>query len=82
MKLSKEFISFMVLADKTEPTCRTNPKLFFPEEWEKGNERRMAISIAKEHCAACPIRLQCLEYAVTAKEEFGIWGGLTREERW
>ena len=29
----------------------------------------------------CPVRGQCLAYAVTADEPFGIWGGLDPHER-
>jgi hypothetical protein len=36
---------------------------------------------AKEICAACNVRLQCLEWAITAREPDGIWGGMTPKER-
>lgn len=39
------------------------------------------IRMTKELCGACPLRLLCLEYALEAGEEDGIWGGLTRNER-
>lgn len=71
----------MSLVEKTDPACRSNPDLFFPEDWEAGNERRAVVSMAKSYCEVCPIRLQCLEYAIIAREEFGIWGGLTPGER-
>ena len=32
-------------------------------------------------CAACPVRGQCLAYAITADEPFGIWGGLDPRQR-
>jgi WhiB family transcriptional regulator, redox-sensing transcriptional regulator len=32
-------------------------------------------------CATCPVRAQCLEYALRNKESHGIWGGTTPEER-
>lgn len=32
-------------------------------------------------CAACPVRLICLEYAMDHNEPFGIWGGLSRKQR-
>jgi hypothetical protein len=73
-----------------EPPCVTQPESFYPEdfgafEWEKANKysetMRQAIKVAKALCAECPIRQQCLEYAVEANEEWGIWGGLTPRER-
>ena len=36
---------------------------------------------AKEHCQDCRIRPACLEYALEAKEKFGVWGGMTPDER-
>ena len=36
---------------------------------------------AKAVCERCPVRVQCLEYAVMAKEHFGIWGGASARER-
>ena len=81
MKLSREYIRFMGLVERIDPACRNNPDLFFPEDWDVGSERRNVISLAKSYCEVCPIRSQCLEYAITAKEEFGIWGGLTPQER-
>jgi WhiB family redox-sensing transcriptional regulator len=32
-------------------------------------------------CATCPVRLDCLEYALEARERFGIWGGTTEKQR-
>lgn len=36
---------------------------------------------AKEMCATCPVRNQCLEYALRNDERWGVWGGLLPEER-
>lgn len=36
---------------------------------------------AKAVCQACPVRAACLEFSLAANQEFGIWGGLTEEER-
>jgi WhiB family redox-sensing transcriptional regulator len=52
----------------------TDPELFFPDS-------RSPASEAKEICAGCPVRPECLEYALAAAEEFGVWGGLTEKER-
>jgi WhiB family transcriptional regulator, redox-sensing transcriptional regulator len=35
---------------------------------------------AKRICMACPVRRQCLEFALT-HDEHGIWGGTTERER-
>jgi hypothetical protein len=32
-------------------------------------------------CGPCPIRQQCLDYAISNREEYGIWGGTLPGER-
>jgi WhiB family redox-sensing transcriptional regulator len=55
--------------------CRgVDPAVFHPVNEDDGDE-------AKAICALCPVREPCLEYAVTAREKDGIWGGLTARER-
>lgn len=36
---------------------------------------------AKTICAACPVRAECLEYALRVDEQLGVWGGRTAAER-
>ena len=48
--------------------------LFFPNEDELVNPEALKI------CRRCPIKEDCLEWALT-HEERGIWGGLTEEQR-
>jgi WhiB family redox-sensing transcriptional regulator len=36
---------------------------------------------AKAVCANCPVREQCLEWALATRQEEGVWGGLTDNER-
>ncbi len=53
-----------------------DPDLFFPQ---RGGSTREA----KEVCRGCVVREECLEYAISYGEKFGIWGGLSeRERRW
>lgn len=54
--------------------AQTYPDAFFPD---KGGSTREA----KQVCAACPVRAECLEYALTHDERFGIWGGASERER-
>jgi WhiB family redox-sensing transcriptional regulator len=59
-----------------EAACAgADPDLFFPAD------SRSPAHEAKELCAWCPVRPQCLEYSLAAAEEFGVWGGLTEKER-
>lgn len=36
---------------------------------------------AKAYCARCPVRVDCLEYALSGVQVVGIWGGLNEAER-
>jgi WhiB family redox-sensing transcriptional regulator len=51
-----------------------DPDVFFPE---KGGSTREA----KRICSECPVRDECLEYALEEDERFGIWGGMSERER-
>jgi WhiB family redox-sensing transcriptional regulator len=54
--------------------AQTDPEAFFPE---KGGSTREA----KRVCLSCEVRVECLEYALSNDERFGIWGGLSERER-
>ncbi|MGB3732383.1 WhiB family transcriptional regulator [Microbacterium sp.] len=63
------------LAWQVDALCaQTDPEAFFPE---KGGSTRDA----KRICASCEVRSECLEYALSNDERFGIWGGLSERER-
>jgi WhiB family redox-sensing transcriptional regulator len=60
--------------------CRgADTNLFFPQG-ETG-EAEEQIAQAKAICARCPVRLACLDYAITTRQEYGVWGGATEAER-
>jgi WhiB family redox-sensing transcriptional regulator len=54
--------------------AETDPEAFFPE---KGGSTREA----KKICTGCEVKAECLEYALSNDERFGIWGGLSERER-
>lgn len=54
--------------------AQTDPEAFFPE---KGGSTREAKAV----CTSCEVRSECLSYALTNDERFGIWGGLSERER-
>ncbi|MGP3917711.1 WhiB family transcriptional regulator [Nonomuraea sp. 10N515B] len=54
--------------------AEVDPEVFFPERGE--SPRR-----AKVICAGCPVRQECLDYALAEEIQFGVWGGLTLLER-
>ncbi len=35
----------------------------------------------KQVCGTCPVRTECLAFALESRQKYGIWGGLTGEER-
>ena len=37
--------------------------------------------VARAMCLGCPVRVQCLDFAVATGELFGVWGGTTPRER-
>jgi len=56
-----------------------DPGLFFPT----GSTRQIAAQTeaAKRVCAGCPVRAECLAWAVETRQDAGVWGGLTKTER-
>ncbi|HEX2057686.1 MAG TPA: WhiB family transcriptional regulator [Actinomycetota bacterium] len=55
--------------------CKLLPlEMFFPPAEQEADA-------AKAICSGCTVREPCLEAALAAGERFGIWGGLTTEER-
>jgi len=64
------------LAWQKRAACATAPEpdRFFPGGGAPSNKPK------KEFCARCPVREECLDWAL-AHEEQGIWGGLTERER-
>lgn len=63
-----------------DAACRDeDPELFFPVS-DMGPGSQQAAQ-AKAVCARCPVRDRCLSYALDNGLDFGIFGGLTQEER-
>ena len=50
-------------------------QLWFPE---KGGRN----TTAKTMCHRCPVQTQCLAYAMTQTDLYGVWGGLGALERY
>jgi len=68
---------------ETSAACKDNDvSMFYVDEGPIHNQSiKLAISKAVSICKLCPVRFECLSKAVSNKEEFGIWGGLTARER-
>src|ERR1041384_4653869 len=62
--------------------CRgVDSSLFFHPEGERGAARSARENSAKEVCMRCPVRAQCAAHALAVREPYGVWGGLTEDER-
>jgi WhiB family redox-sensing transcriptional regulator len=60
--------------------CTTeDPELFFPI----GTAGPAAVQIerARSVCMQCPVRVECLEWAIATAQDAGVWGGTSEEER-
>jgi len=55
--------------------------LFFGPDGEPRPEREIREAKAKAVCQLCPVRAQCLDYALRNSIRYGVWGGLNGEER-
>ncbi|MET7699655.1 WhiB family transcriptional regulator [Streptomyces sp. NPDC005485] len=56
-----------------------DPELFFPVG-TTGPALRDERE-AKQICARCPVVGECLDWALTSGQAFGVWGGTCEEER-
>ena len=60
--------------------CRgQDPELFFPIG--ASGAALLQLKEAKAVCAGCPVQCLCLEWAVLAGIDHGVWGGMSEEER-
>lgn len=74
-----EGVVTVVLVEREPWTALANclgvdPDLFFPTRGETSAE-------AKHVCSTCPVRADCLNYALDHNEQHGVWGGLGRRAR-
>lgn len=62
---------------QTDAACLdTDPSGFFPER-----ETKRTTEAAKMVCNDCVVINDCLRYAVTTFQDYGVWGGLSTTER-
>ena len=60
--------------------CRdAEPEVFFPISATAASGDTVAR--AKAVCGSCPVQSPCLSYALRHRQEQGIWGGMTEDER-
>lgn len=54
---------------------------FFSAGGETRRTRNLREERAKTICRTCPVQARCRSHALTVREPFGVWGGLTEGER-
>jgi WhiB family redox-sensing transcriptional regulator len=55
--------------------CRgANATAFFPSDG-------LGVEAVQRVCAACPVRVECLEYALANRLDYGVWGGASERQR-
>ncbi len=71
-------VSWRLLAE-----CRGEAAVHFfaPSHFERKDEKDRREGAARALCQVCPVRRQCLDYALEVREPHGIWGGLNELER-
>lgn len=55
---------------------QVDPEMFFPNKGDKETSYD-----AQRVCKECPVMAECLEAAIARNEQFGIWGGMTFNQR-
>ena len=62
--------------------CRgADPDLFFHPEGERGAARHDRDALALAVCAGCPVVPECAAHALVVREPYGVWGGMTEDDR-
>jgi WhiB family redox-sensing transcriptional regulator len=56
-----------------------DPELFFPIGTTGAALEQ--INEAKQVCLRCDVRERCLQWALENKQDHGVWGGLSEDER-
>jgi WhiB family redox-sensing transcriptional regulator len=55
--------------------CRDmDPDIFFPSDG-------VGVEVARKICVDCPVKSECLEYALEYHIDHGVWGGCSERER-
>jgi WhiB family transcriptional regulator, redox-sensing transcriptional regulator len=58
-----------------DAACTFEPKdLFFPDRGESAQPAKLV-------CSTCPVKVDCLRYAIEERLWWGIWGGTNEKER-
>lgn len=62
-----------------QPACRAEG--VDPDDFHPQHGAPEATDRAKRICRHCHVRTDCLTWAIATRQQWGIWGGHTTEER-
>jgi WhiB family redox-sensing transcriptional regulator len=67
---------------RTLAACLTvDPELFYGPDGESLTQARRRVRVAKRVCVTCPVQAECLASALAIRDQHGVWGGKTVQER-
>lgn len=83
---TKPYLAIKPIADdwawQSQGNCvGVDPELFFLEFNMRDSTKRKREEDAKAVCKSCPVIAKCLTHALTVPEDYGVWGGLSADER-
>ena len=58
-----------------------DPEVFFLPYGVRTSTKEKLIQEAKKICATCPVITECRNFALETEEIYGVWGGLSEDER-
>nr|WP_257014980.1 WhiB family transcriptional regulator [Rhodococcus sp. ACPA1] len=65
-----------------DAACRgVESSVFFSPDGERGHARARRESRARRICLECPVLSRCRDQALATGEPYGIWGGMTENDR-
>lgn len=72
------FLQLLVPEWMSDAACKgMDQTLFFPP---KGGDMRASTAV-KAICESCPVRVECLDFALDTGIKFGVWGGTSERDR-
>ena len=65
---------------RSKAACRDkDPELFFPVGSNSASNQQ--VEEAKAVCRTCNVADNCLRCALATSQDYGVWGGLSEDER-